>query len=526
MNEQGQTGPEWRRRVTRESQGEEIPAEGREWLAMVLAGLFLAAVLAAVVYLLFDRAGEEALTPEQARTIAEQEAELPAPRSTSEERSRWEAAVEADTPLAYRRFMEDFPESVYLGQAQIQMNVLDERAWSELSAEGSAPAFEDYLEQFPNGIHQAEALARLEQMAQAQARTERERKERERRDHESWAAARTVGTLAAIERYLAEWPAGLHVEDAQGLRRLFKSRAEDDAAFASAQSLDTRDAYRAYIDAFPRGDHVAAALAAMDDLVMRPGKRFRDCPECPELIVVPAGSFVQGSSEAAPEGLAMERPSRTVNIPEPLGVGIFEVTLAQWDACYEDGACTRRLEDNDWGRGDRPAIMVSWSDTQEYLQWLSDRTEKVYRLPSESEWEYFARAGEEGDWLGGGRSSLCDFGNIAGEESGFEWRHQACPDPIPAGTAPAGTFRPNAFGLYDVIGNVAEWTADCMNLSYLDAPVDGSAWGRGLCSSHMTRGGSWLTGSKDIRLSSRFNLKNGDRNDFTGFRVVRRIDER
>jgi formylglycine-generating enzyme required for sulfatase activity len=310
------------------------------------------------------------------------------------------------------------------------------------------------------------------------------------------------------------------------LRRLLKSRAEDDAAFASAQSLDTRDAYRAYIDAFPQGDHVASALAAMDDLVMRPGRRFRDCPECPEMIVVPAGSFVQGSSDASVEGLAMERPSRTVNIPEPIAVGIFEVTLEQWDACYEDGACSRRPDDNGWGRRDRPAIMVSWGDTQEYLQWLSDRTGKAYRLPSESEWEYIARAGEEGDWLGGDRSSLCDFGNIAGEESGFDWRHKACADAITAGTAPVGSFSPNAFGLYDVIGNVAEWTADCMNLSYLDAPVDGSAWGRGLCSSHMTRGGSWLTGSKDVRLPSRFNLKNGDLNDFTGFRVVRRIDER
>lgn len=525
MNEERPFGPDWRRRVAREADGT-YPAEGREWLPIILAGGFLAAVLAAALYLLIDYGAEEALSPEQARIIAEEEAELPAPRSTSEERERWQASLDADTPQAYRRFMGDFPDSVYLGQAQLQLGVLDERAWEELSAEDSAPAYEDYLEQFPNGIHQAEALARLDEIAQAQARAEREAQARERRDHEAWEAARAAGTLAAAERYLADWPAGLHAAEAETLRARLKSRAEDDAAFQSARSLGTRNAYQAYIDAFPRGEHVSAALAAMDELVMRPGKRFRDCAECPEMIVVPAGRFQQGSVEASEGGLAMERPARTVSIPEPFAVGIHEVTLAQWDACFDAGGCSRRAEDNGWGRGRRPAIMVSWNDAQEYLQWLSDETGETYRLPSESEWEYFARAGEDGQWLGGDPGALCEYANIAGDESGFDWRHQACSDPVAVGTAPAGSFRANAFGLYDVIGNVAEWTADCMNLSYLDAPVDGSAWGRGLCSSHMTRGGSWLTGSKDIRLASRFNLKNGDRNDFTGFRVVRVIDER
>jgi formylglycine-generating enzyme required for sulfatase activity len=307
---------------------------------------------------------------------------------------------------------------------------------------------------------------------------------------------------------------------------MLKARAEDDTAFTSAQRLGTRDAYQAYIDAFPQGEHVSEALAAMDDLVMRPGKRFRDCDACPEMIVVPPGSFEQGAPENAPGALGMERPQRTVTIPEAIAVGTHEVTLAQWDACVSAGGCSRSLDDNGWGRGERPAIMVSWNDTQDYLQWLNDETGKSYRLPSESEWEYFTRAGQSDDWLGGRPEAVCDFANIAGQESSFDWRHQACSDPVVVGTAPSGSFRPNAFGLYDVIGNVAEWTADCMNLSYLDAPVDGSAWGRGICSSHMTRGGSWLTGGKDIRLSSRFNLKNGDRNDFTGFRVVRRIDER
>lgn len=528
MTEERASGPEWRRRVLREARGDgdAYPAEGREWLPIVLAGLFLAAVLAVAVFLFLDSGSDDGLTPEQARVIAEREAELPAPRSTSEERSRWEAALDADTVQAYRRFIEDFPQSVYLGQAQVQLDVLDQRAWEELAAEDTAPAYEDYLEQFPDGIHQAEALARLDEINRAQAQAEREARERERRDNEAWQAARTAGTLQAVERYVNDWPAGLHIEEASELRQMLKALAEDQAAFESAQSLGTRDAYQAYIDAFPRGEHVTAALAAMDDLVMRPGRRFRDCAECPEMVVIPAGSFQQGSPEGSANGLAMERPVRTVTIAETFAAGTHEVTFAQWDACSQAGGCTRNPGDNGWGRGDRPVIMVSWNDTQEYLQWLSDETGEAYRLPSESEWEYLARAGEEGEWLGGDPETLCAFANIAGEESEFDWRHRACADPVAVGTAPVGSLRANAFGLYDVIGNVAEWTADCMNLSYLDAPVDGSAWGRGLCSSHMTRGGSWLTGSRDVRLPSRFNLKNGDRNDFTGFRVVRRIDER
>jgi formylglycine-generating enzyme required for sulfatase activity len=169
--------------------------------------------------------------------------------------------------------------------------------------------------------------------------------------------------------------------------------------------------------------------------------------------------------------------------------------------------------------------MVSWNDAQEYVAWLSKKTGQSYRLPSESEWEYFARAGEESDWPGGNPARVCEFGNIAGFETGFRWQHDSCEDGAVMETLPVGSFKSNDFGVHDVIGNVAEWTLDCMNLSYLDGPADGSAWSRGICSSRMTRGGSWFTGTKEIRLPARFNLKTGDRNDFTGFRVVRKVDD-
>ena len=243
------------------------------------------------------------------------------------------------------------------------------------------------------------------------------------------------------------------------------------------------------------------------------------------MVVVPAGAFWQGSADTSPLALSIEKPRRRVVISEPFAVGVYEITMAQWDACSAEGACETHPGDNGWGRGTRPVMMVSWNDAVQYASWLSTRTGQAYTLPSESQWEYFARAGEESDWLGGNAAGICLFGNIAGDETTFEWRHRDCSDDSAVATMPAGSFRANAFGVYDVIGNVAEWTMDCMNLSYLEAPADGSAWSRGMCNSRMTRGGSWFTGTKESRLSARFNLKNGDRNDFTGFRLVRRVEK-
>jgi len=441
------------------------------------------------------------------------------------ELERWQGALQADTVLGYRRFISDYPKSIYRDQAETQLDILDEKAWQELSAEDSVPAYEDYLEVFPDGIHQAEALQRIEAIQQAEAKKERERLERERLDNLAWETANGERTVASFDKYISEWPSGLHIEEATRIRRLLKDQSNDDKAFQTALKLNNKEAFQAYIDAFPKGVNVTSALQHIDDLTLRPGKTFRDCDDCPVLMVIPPAAFMQGSEEDSALALSMEKPRRLVTIDRMFAVGVYEVTMAEWDACFNDKGCTSQPGDNGWGRGNRPVIMVSWNDAEEYVHWLSEKTGQAYSLPSESQWEYFARGGEEGDWPSGHPAIICEFGNVAGAETGFRWQHEQCRDKMALGTTPAGSFRANKFGLYDTIGNVAEWTADCMNLSYLDAPVDGSAWNKGICSSHMTRGGSWITGSNEIRFPARFNLKNGDRNDFTGFRVVRLINE-
>jgi len=500
--------------------------EGREWLPLILLGAFAVVLATAVIYLFTaDRWG----TQTDAQSASEIGVAGPAARTGSappvspEETARWQAALEADTAFGYRMFLDDFPGSIHRDQAEIHLQRLDHQAWDQALEEGSRIAVEAYMEQFPGGLHEADAQIRLEEFRLADEAAARARSEVERRELEAWEAARVQHTIAAIDSYLANWPSGQHGDDARKLRQILEREANDHRAFEAAGKLNTIVAYQSYIDAFPKGSHIAAALEAIDDLTLRPGKTFRDCAECPTMIVVPAGSFWQGSDEQNPQTLKMETPRRMVTFAVPFAVGVFEVTLAQWDACLAAGGCATSPGDNGWGRDARPAIMVSWNDAVEFTTWLSQKTGQSYSLPSESEWEYVARAGEEGDWLGGAADLVCQYGNVAGSESGFRWQHADCADPAALETLPVGSLQANAFGLYDVIGNVAEWTLDCLNLSYLDAPVDGSAWGRGICSSRMTRGGSWFTGTKEIRLPARFNLKNGDRNDFTGFRVVRRV---
>jgi formylglycine-generating enzyme required for sulfatase activity/serine/threonine protein kinase len=503
-----------------------IEQEGREWLPLILLSTFGIILLSAVIYLFIGQ------DPQPGDPVADQPAvdtETARPSNESgfaspEETARWKSALDADTAYGYQKFMEDFPKSIHEDQALVHLARLDHQAWGYAEAEGSRSAIETYLQNFPEGLHLADAEILLHEIQLAQEAAQRELIEKEQQDEAAWQSARTERTLASMDGYLAEWPGGLHSDEARVLRREIESDLNDSKAFQAARKLNSIDAYESYLNAFPKGRNVALALEAIDDLTLRPGKTFKDCQDCPTMVVVPAGSFWQGSEDTAPLALKMETPKRMVTLAEPFAVGVFEITMEQWDRCVADGACNNRPPDNGWGRGSRPAIMVSWNDTQEFTNWLSRKTGQSYSLPSESQWEYIARAGEESDWLGGGPAGICAFGNIAGGESGFKWQHQECSDGAAIETLPVGSFRANAFGVYDVVGNVAEWTLDCMNLSYLDAPADGSAWGRGICSSRITRGGSWFTGSREVRLPARFNLKNGDRNDFTGFRVVRRVE--
>jgi formylglycine-generating enzyme required for sulfatase activity len=248
---------------------------------------------------------------------------------------------------------------------------------------------------------------------------------------------------------------------------------------------------------------------------------FRDEDDCPEMVVIPAGEFVMGSPESGPGQLEKEVPRHKVMISRPFAVGKYPVTFDEWDACVKAGGCKHKPDDAGWGRGRRPVIKVSWDDVQWYLAWLSELTGKPYRLLTEAEWEYAARAGRMtrypwGDKRGTNRANFRD--------SGSPWSGKQ--------TAPVGRFEPNAFGLYDMIGNVWEWVQDCWNeylgLRYGDADIrDGHAWVRewNLESEQdrVVRGGSWLSSPRLARIAIRDRYKRTIRSNVLGFRIARTL---
>lgn len=270
----------------------------------------------------------------------------------------------------------------------------------------------------------------------------------------------------------------------------------------------------------------AEQIAAADALTVPPewtiehgvGTRFRDCRQCPELVVVPAGSFVIGSPAEEVDRMRSEGPRRTVTLSYPLAVGIHEVTFEEWDACVNDGGCTRyRPDDMRWGRLRRPVINVSWHDATAYLEWLSRKTGHRYRLLSESEWEYVARAGtgtpfHTGDTISTDQANY-DGDYVYGPGVRGVRREQ---------TMLVGSFRPNAFGVHDAHGNVWEWVEDCWNPSYLGGPADGNAWSSGDCSSRVLRGGSWVDPPRFLRSAGRRRSSTANRDVNIGFRVTRK----
>lgn len=259
------------------------------------------------------------------------------------------------------------------------------------------------------------------------------------------------------------------------------------------------------------------------------GTVFQDCLVCPELVVVPAGSFMMGSPYSEQDRYDSEGPQRRVTIGSPFAVGVYEVTFHEWDMCVAEGGCAGyRPDDEGWGRGILPVIHINWEDAQEYVQWLSRELGEQYRLLSEAEWEYVARAGTRAarHW-GASASGQCRNGN--GYDRTAHAEHSLFRDPVAcsdgyANTAPAGALEANAFGLHDVLGNVWEWTEDCWNEDYSGAPIDGGAWRSGDCSSRVVRGGSWRYEPRALRSASRGRYTAGFRDFNVGFRVARTLN--
>jgi formylglycine-generating enzyme required for sulfatase activity len=236
------------------------------------------------------------------------------------------------------------------------------------------------------------------------------------------------------------------------------------------------------------------------------------------MIVVPAGSFTMGSHTTEPGRNDNEGPQHLVTITRSLAIGVFELSFEEWDACVAGGGCNGyKPNDAGWGRGRQPVLNISWSDAIAYVSWLSSLTGKSYRLLSEAEYEYATRAET---------TTLYPWGDAIGSNNancsgcGSQWDDKQ--------TAPVGSFAPNQFGLYDMVGNIQEWTEDCYHDSYVGAPADGSAWTDGGCAQRVQRAGSFYVYPKEIRSASRRGLdpKTQIGSDLGSFRVARALDVR
>ena len=327
-----------------------------------------------------------------------------------------------------------------------------------------------------------------------------------------------AGALASLDRILAlQAEHDLAIPDAFW----FKHGQVSQEAGLHAQAVESIIRY--LVEVGQGGEHYVAALELLDvaEAAAEAEREARVAAEAAaavargeplEMVVIPAGRFRMGCLSDDRVCSTDEKPVREVVIAS-FALSKHEVTFAQWDACVSGGGCDgARPDDEGWGRADRPVVNVGWEDAQAYLSWLSRETGEDYRLPTEAEWEYAARAGT---------TTKYSWGNEIGENRancdgcGSRWDNSR--------TAPVGSFPANAWGLHDMHGNVWEWVEDCKNASYAGAPADGSAWLSGDCSKRVLRGGSWFSRPWSLRAAYRFRITTGLRLSYIGFRVARTL---
>ena len=309
-----------------------------------------------------------------------------------------------------------------------------------------------------------------------------------------WQSIVNSTNRADFEAYLARWPAGVYAPLARG-------------RVAALRSADP-----------PRSDPPQWDPSP----VRRAGDVFRDCDTCPEMVVVPAGEFMMGSPSSEQHRNRDEGPQHRVTIEDAFAVGVYEVTIQEWAACVRAGRCDGEILEVDIALVERydpyPIVSVSFQDARTYVSWLSEAMGRQYRLLSEAEWEYVARAGTTGARYWGADpaekyANWYDGRFSSGGQDGHQFR------------SPVGSYAPNGFGLYDVLGNAAEWVEDCWHGNYNGAPVDGTAWLRGgECKDRGLRGGCFWRSHRELRSADRRKQDADDGNMCNGFRVARTLD--
>ena len=350
-------------------------------------------------------------------------------------------------------------------------------------------------------------------------------------DRAAWNLAQQVDTQASYLGYLDQYPDGRWAQ----MARAQIDEIEETAVWEAAMAGDSRASYQIYLDTYADGEWAQEARSRIaelaeeaisteieiteelsgTDLKMIAGRFERE--NLPEMVAIPAGSFWMGGPP--PEGSEdQENPWRRRIELEGFYLSSTEITFGMWDACVRDQGCSHNPSGRGWGRGDRPVMNVSWEDAQEFVAWVNANTDGGYSLPSEAQWEYAARAGtttafSTGDQITTEQANFKGSDTYIGSSVGI-YREQ---------TVPVGSFEPNAWGLYDMHGNVWEWTQDCWNKDLSDHPSNGAALESGDCEQRVRRGGSWVNGPYLLRSAIRVRSTSSKRDSGFGFRLLKTL---
>jgi formylglycine-generating enzyme required for sulfatase activity len=457
----------------------------------------------------------------------------------------------------------------------------DEIVWNAIKDSGYPAIFEDFIGKFPSSLHLADAERRRDELKK-QIAAAAPRTPSPSADDIVWNAIKESRDPAILEEFVSRYSASPHLVDARQRRDDLKKQiadatarvppppATDEIVWDAIKDARTAAIFAEYLSKFPESVHGADARARFDELRkqeelkqeevkqrqvaalapmpppapreqaasngidlklkvldvaaeadLKPKAVFKECDRCPEMVVVSAGSFMMGSAENESHREAVEGPQHRVTVGHRFAAGRFAVTFDEWDACVADGGCNGyRPWDNGWGRGKRPVISVSWQDAKNYVAWLSQRTGKSYRLLSEAEREYVARAGTTSPFWWGA--------SVSRRNANYDDR-SAKDKPANAAssqkTLPVDSFQANPWGFYQVSGNVWEWVEDCMNDDYAGAPADGTPRLSGNCQRRVLRGGSWISEAFMLRSAGRYGVQADGRVGNVGFRIARELND-
>jgi formylglycine-generating enzyme required for sulfatase activity len=441
----------------------------------------------------------------------------------------WTAIKGSRDPAVFDEFIGKYSASPHQNEAQRRRDELkkeiaaaqappppaaDDIVWNAIRDSRDPAIFEEFVNRYSTSSHLADARQRRDELAREVAAAAARVPPPPATDQIVWDAIKDARAPQVFDEFVTRFPESSRLADA-------KSRLQELKGSRVASTTPTEPMPDS------SGDHLAAkgssiglkVLSGADEASLKQKSDFRECEKCPEMIVIPAGSFMMGPSDSGSKRTPSDVSRHKVAFAHPFAVGRFAVTFDEWDACVADGGCNGyKPWDNGWGRGKRPVVNVSWTDAKSYVAWLSDRTGKPYRLLSEAEREYVTRAGTASAfWWGAAVSRRqANYDDKSSQDKAAKGRPGQK-------TMPVDSYQPNPWGLYQVHGNIWEWVEDCLNDSYGGAPVDGSAWLAGHCDRRVLRGGSWVSTVDAVESGSRYGVQAEGRVSNVGFRVARSL---